>query len=76
VCLDDKRVGDDRSKSAQGGNEPELAKFFAKIEIKFNAPKMFLTMKRRQIALDWQLDTAKGNQDPQRDKAPHHNSLP
>jgi hypothetical protein len=53
VCPDKKRVSDDRSKSAQGSNEAELAKFFAKIEIKFNVAKMFLTMKRRQVVLDW-----------------------
>jgi hypothetical protein len=76
VCLDEKRVSDDRSKSAQGSNEAELAKFFAKIEIKFNAAKMFLTMKRRQVVLDWQLDSAKCNQHRQRYQAPHYNSFP
>jgi hypothetical protein len=52
VCLDEKRVSDDRSKSAQGANETELSNFFAKIEIKFDATKMFLAMLRRQVALN------------------------
>jgi hypothetical protein len=76
VCLDEKRVSDDRSKSTQSGNEPELPKFLAKIEIKFDATKMFLAMKRRQVAFNWQSDPPDGNQNRQRDKKAHHNSFP
>jgi hypothetical protein len=76
VCLDEKRVSDNRSKSTQGSNETELPKFFAKIEIKFDATKMFLAMKRHQVALDWQFDSAKRNQARQRNKSPYHNSFP
>src|SRR6266404_401450 len=54
--LDEEPVGDDRSKSAQGGYETELPEFFAKIEIKLDAPKMFLSMARSEVALDWQFD--------------------
>ena len=76
VCLNEKRVGDDRSKPAQGGDETELPKFFAKIEIKFDAAEMFLSMKRRQVALDRQFERAEHNQNRQRDEDPHHNSFP
>ena len=53
MSLDEKPVRDDRSKSAQGGNETELPEFFAQIEIKFDAAEMFLAMERRQVALNW-----------------------
>ena len=76
MCLDEKRVSDDCSKSAQGSNEPELAKFFAKIEVKFDATKMFMAMQRRQVALNRQFDRAKRNQNRQHDKNPDHNSFP
>ena len=76
MCLDEKRVSDDRSKSTQSGNESELPKLFAKIEIKFDTLKMFVAMQGRQVTLDWQFDSAKRNQDRQRDNNPHHNSFP
>ena len=62
VCLDEKRVSDDRSKSAQGRNKTELPDFFAKIEIKLDATKMFLTMQHRQVALNGQFDYPECNQ--------------
>jgi hypothetical protein len=76
VCLNEERVGDDRSKSAQGGNETELPKLFSKIEIKFDATKMFAAMQRRQIALNRQFQRAKRNQNRQDAKHPYHNSFP
>ena len=42
VHLDKKGVGDNRTKPAQGGDESELPKFFAQIEIELDAPEMFL----------------------------------
>ena len=44
MCLNEKTIGYDRSKSAQRGNEPELPEFFSKIEIKFHAAKIFLSV--------------------------------
>jgi hypothetical protein len=76
VCLNKKSVSDDRPKSAQGGNKTELPKFFAKIEIKFDATKMFPAMKRRQVALNRQFKRTEPNQNRQHDKNPYHNSLP
>jgi hypothetical protein len=76
VCLDEKRVSDDRSKSAQGSNETELSNFLAKIEIELDATKMFVAMKCRQVALNWQFERPKRNQNCQRDKSPCHNSFP
>jgi hypothetical protein len=76
VCLDEQPVGHDRSKAAQRGNETELPKFFAKIEIKFNAAEMFLTMERRKVALNRQSERPERDQDCEGDKGPHHNSFP
>jgi hypothetical protein len=74
--LDEKRVCDDRPKSTQGSNETELPKLFAKIEVKFDAAKMFLAMQRREVAFNWQFDAPHGKQNRQRDKKPYHNSFP
>jgi hypothetical protein len=76
VCLDEKPVGDDRSKSAQGGNETELPNFFAQIEIEFDAAKMFMAVQPRQVALNWQFERPERNQNRQRDDSPYHNSFP
>jgi hypothetical protein len=63
VCLNKKRVRNDRSKSTQRGNETELANFLAKIEIELDGPKMFLAMECRQVALNWEFDCTKPNHD-------------
>jgi hypothetical protein len=76
VCLNEKRVSDDCPKSAQGSNETELPKLFAKIEIKFDATKMFVAMQRRQVALNWQFERTERNQNRQHDDSPYHNSFP
>jgi hypothetical protein len=76
VCLNKKCVSDDPPKSAQGRDETELPKFFAKIEIKFDATKMFLAMQRCEVALNRQFERAERDQDRQHDKNAHHNSLP
>jgi hypothetical protein len=62
VCLNEKSVSDDRPKAAQGGNETELAKFFAKIEVKFDATKMFMAMQRGQVVLKRQFERSERNQ--------------
>jgi hypothetical protein len=74
--LDEEPVGDDRSKSAQGGYETELPEFFAKIEIKLDAPKMFLSMARSEVALDWQFDRPDRKQGCHHQSDPYHNSFP
>ena len=74
--LDEEPIGDDRSKSAQRGNETELPEFFAEIEIKLDAPQMFLPMKCGEVALDWQFESPERDQDRQHQKAPDHNSFP
>jgi hypothetical protein len=76
VCLNEKGVSDDRPKSAQGSNETELPKLFAKIEIKFDVTKMFVAMQRRQVALNRQFERAERNQNRQHAKNPYHNSFP
>jgi hypothetical protein len=76
VSLNEKSVSHDRPKSAQGRNKTELPKFFAKIEIKFDATKMFLLVQRRQVVLNRQFEGAKRNQNRQHDKKPYHNSFP
>jgi len=74
--LNKKRVGHDGSKSAQRGNESELAEFFAKIEIKLNAAEMFLSMECGEVALDWQFEPPKRHQDYEHKKRAYHNSFP
>jgi hypothetical protein len=63
-------------KSAQGSNETELPKLFAKIEIKLDATKMFVAMQRRQVALNRQFERTERNQNRQHAKNPYHNSFP
>jgi len=74
--LDEKSIGDNRSKSAQCGDESELPKFFAEIEIEFDAAEMFLPVKIRKIAFDRQFQQAHYDQHRQRDQASRHNSFP
>ena len=74
--LDKKCVRHDRSKPAQGRDESELSDFFAKIEIEFDAAEMFLSMKRRQVAFNWQFERADRDQYSQHGYGPHHNSFP
>ena len=74
--LDEEAVGDYPSKSAQGGNKTELPELFAKIEIKLDAPKMFLSMKCGEVALDWRFERPERDQGCQREKDPYHNSFP
>jgi len=76
VRLDEQSIGDNASKRAQGSNESELPKFLAKIEIEFDAAEMFLAVKTRKIAFDWQLEQAHHDQYRQRDQASRHNSFP
>jgi len=76
VSLDEEAVGDYPSKSAQGGNETELPEFFAKIEIKLDTPKMFLSMKCGEVALDWQFEHSERDQNCQHEKSSYHNSFP
>jgi hypothetical protein len=76
VRLDEQTIGDNGSKSAQSGDESELPKLFAKIEIKFDAAEMFLPVKNREIAFDGQFEQAHHDQHRQRDQASRHNSFP
>jgi hypothetical protein len=76
VGLDKQSVGDNCSKSAQGSHEPELPNFFPEIEVEFDPEEMFLSMKRRQIALERQFDRPDHDQYSQRDKTSAHNSFP
>ena len=74
--LDEESVGDNGSKPAQRGDESELPKFFAKIEIEFDAAEMFLPMKSREVAFDRQFEQAHYDQHRQCDQASRHNSFP
>jgi hypothetical protein len=47
VRLEEQTIGDNGSKSAKRGHESELPKLFAKIEIEFDAAKMFLPVQSR-----------------------------
>jgi hypothetical protein len=62
MCLNEKTIGDDRPKSAQGSDETELPEFFSKIEIKFNAAKIFLSMLRKNGPFHGQFDCAEGEE--------------
>ena len=74
--LNEKSIGDNRSKSAQGGNESQLPDFLSEIEIKFDASEMLLSMDRGQVALNWQLERSKCDQSDQHEKDAYHNSFP
>ena len=74
--LNEKRIGDDRTESAQGGDETELAKLLSKIQIKFDTAKMFLSMLRKDGALPGQLDCAESEEDNDNRNETDHNSLP
>ncbi len=74
--LDEQSIGDNGSKPAQGGDESELPKFLAKIEIEFDAAEMFLPVNSREIAFDRQFEQAHDDQHRQRDQASRHNSFP
>jgi hypothetical protein len=50
VCLDKKKIGQQRAKTAQRGDEPELPDFFAEIEI-CDVGKPQLSMLERERAL-------------------------
>ena len=62
MCLNEKAIGYDRSKSAQGGNETELPEFFSKIEIEFDAAEIFLSMLRENDPFRGQFNCAKGEE--------------
>ena len=68
--------GDNGAKPAQSGNESELSKFFAKIEIEFNAAEMFLPVKNCEIAFHRQFEQTDYDQHRERDQTSRHNSLP
>jgi hypothetical protein len=74
--LDEKRVGDDGAKATQRSDESELAEFFAKIEIEFDAAEMFLPVESGEIVFYRQFDQAHYDQYCERDQAPGHNSFP
>ena len=74
--LNEKSIGDNRSKSAQGGNESQLPDFLSEIEIKFDASEMLLSMDRSQVALNWQLKRSECKQSYEREKGAYHNSFP
>ena len=58
------------------GDESELPKFFAQIEIELDALEMFLPVKRGKIVFERQFEQAHHEQHSQRDQAPRHNSFP
>jgi hypothetical protein len=74
--LNEKSIGNNRSKSAQGGDESELPDFLSEIEIKFDASEMLLSMDRSQVALNWQLERSECDQSYQHEKDAYHNSFP
>jgi hypothetical protein len=74
--LNEKSIGDNRSKSAQGGNEPELPYFLSEIEIEFDASEMLLPMDRGQVPLNWQLERSECDQSYHYEKEAYHNSFP
>jgi hypothetical protein len=74
--LNEKSIGDNRSKSAQGGNESELPDFLPEIEIKRDASEMLLSMDRSQVALNWQLEPSECKQSYEHEKGAYHNSFP
>jgi hypothetical protein len=76
MCLNEKTIGYDRSKSAQRGNEPELPEFFSKIEIKFDAAKIFLSVTDGKIVFDWQFDRPEHDQNHGHENETRHNSFP
>ena len=76
MCLNEKSVCDDRSKSAQCGDEAELPELFSKIEIKFNAAKIFLSMLRENVSFHGQLDCAEGEEPQDNQSETDHNSFP
>ena len=76
MCLNEKHIGNDRSKSAQGGDETELAKLFSKIQIKFDTAKMFLPVLREDGAFRGQLNCAESEEDQDNQNDTDHNSLP
>ena len=73
--LDEKRVRDERAETAQGRDEPELAKLFAQIEIEIHRAEIQLAMRFPQPVLHRHPDGAeKQNTQDHRDGA-HHNSF-
>jgi len=62
MCLNEKTIGYNRSKSAQGSNEAELPELFSKIEIEFDAAKIFLSMLRENQPFRRQFNCAKGEE--------------
>jgi hypothetical protein len=76
MCLNEKTIGYDRSKAAQRGNETELPEFFSKIEIKFDAAKIFLSVTDGEVALDWQFDRSEYDHNYRHKKETRHNSFP
>jgi hypothetical protein len=74
--LDEESIGDNGSKSAQGGDESQLPEFLAKIQIELDAAEMFLAVKSRKIVFDRQFEHAHHDQHRKRDQATRHNSFP
>jgi hypothetical protein len=74
--LNEKSIGNNGSKSAQGGNESELPDFLSEIEIKRHASEMLFSMNRRQVALNWQLEHSECDQSYHHEKGAYHNSFP
>ena len=76
MCLNKKSIGNNRSKSAQGGNKSQLPDFLSEIEIKGDASEMLLSMNRGQVALNWELERSECDQRYEHQKDAYHNSFP
>jgi hypothetical protein len=74
--LNEKSIRNNRSKSAQGGNESKLADFLSEIEIEFDASEMLLPVDRGQVPLNWQLERSECDQSYEHQKDAYHNSFP
>jgi hypothetical protein len=62
MCLNEKTIGDDRSKSAQGSDETKLPEFLSKIEIEFDAAEVFLSMLGENDPFRGQFNCAEGEE--------------
>ena len=73
--FDEKKISDDRAKSAECSHKSELPEFFTKIEIQHFA-ELHLPMLSRNCALGRKLHYAEREQHRQRENNPAHNSFP
>jgi len=75
VRLNEKCISYERTKSAQGRDESELADLFAEIQTEIDRAQVQVSMRRGERVLGGQSRSAEKRQAEKESERPHHSSL-